>query len=120
MKTKSLILTALLTVAGTAGLMAQSSNVYSQNIVGYVSQVVPQGYSILSCQMTGTPDNKVTTLFGNNAPDQTTVFKFNRATGGYITLQYFDFGGGTGAWIGDDDQMTLKPGEAAFFFSTKA
>jgi hypothetical protein len=106
MKTKSLLLTALLTVAGTAGLMAQS-NVYSQNIVGYVSQVIPKGFSMVACQLKASPDNKVSTLMPT-PPNGTFVYKFDRASGGYIVNDYI------GGWEGDDDNMTLAPGEGVF------
>jgi len=108
MKTKALLLTAILTVAGTAGLMAQTSNVYSQNIVGYVSQIFPQGYSILGNQMNAT-DNKITSIIPT-APDNTAIYKFNPQTGSYIVMTYFAGAG----WFGDDDNMTFAPGEAGW------
>jgi len=111
MKTKSLILTALLSVAGSAGLMAQS-NVYSLNIVGYINQTIPAGYSMIANQLNASPDNKVSTIFAS-APDQTTVFKFDHNSGSYAQAQYFR---GIG-WFGDDPNMSVSPGEGAFILS---
>ncbi len=108
MKTKSLLLTALLSVAGASGLMAQSSNVFSQNIVGYVSQSFPSGFSIVTCQLKGSPDNKLTTLIPN-PPEGTIVYKWDNAQNRYFIDDFF-----LGSWEGDDLNLTLNPGEAAW------
>jgi len=113
MKTKALLLTAILTVAGTAGLMAQSSNVYSQNIVGYVSQTIPAGFSILACQLKNTPDNKITTLIPN-PPEETIIYKWDNAQSKYL-IKDFNFG----SWSGDAN-LTLNPGEGMWIKCTTA
>jgi len=111
MKTKSLLLTALLTAAGSSGLMAQ---VYSLNIVGYVNQVIPAGFSIIGCPLVNSPDNKLTTIFAN-APENSVVYKWNNAQNRYYIDDVF-----LGSWEGDDLNMTLNPGEAIWFKSPSA
>lgn len=116
MKTKSLLLTALLTVAGTAGLMAQSSNVYSQNIVGYVTQTIPSGFSMISVQLKGSVDNKVQTLFPA-PPNNTSFYQYFPSVGRYKILTYVSSVDG---WDGEDQQtldMTLNPGQGSFIFA---
>jgi len=112
MKTKSLILTALLSVAGSAGLMAQS-NVYSLNIVGYVNQVIPVGYSIIANQLNNSPDNQIVNLFAQ-PPLNTFVYKFDPNSGSFFQMDYQSFG-----WEGDDLTLTLSPGEGAFIYTPK-
>jgi hypothetical protein len=46
MRTKTLLFTAAALAAGLVSSLAQSSNVYSVNIVGYVNQTIPLGYSV--------------------------------------------------------------------------
>ena len=75
MRTKTLLLTAALTAAGVATSMAQ---VYSVNMVGYINQSIPQGFSMIANQLNASPDNKVTTLLPA-PPASTSVFKFNAA-----------------------------------------
>jgi hypothetical protein len=110
MRTKTLLLTAALTAAGVATSMAQ---VYSVNMVGYINQSVPVGFSMIANHLNGSPDNKVTTLLPT-PPNRTAIFKFDRGTGGYISITYL------GGWEGDDLDMTLGPGEGAFMSSDVA
>ena len=105
MRTKTLLLTAALCAAGAATSMAQ---VYSVNMVGYINQTVPSGFSLIANQLNASPDNKVTTLFAA-PPDQTQVFKFIPATSTFQFIQFVD-----GAWEGDNVNMTLGPGEGVF------
>jgi len=106
MKTKSLLLTALLTAAGSSGLMAQ---VYSLNIVGYVNQAIPAGFSLVACQLQNSTDNKLTSLF-TTAPDGTTVYKWSNSQNRYFINDFAD-----GSWEGDDLNMTMNPGEGVWF-----
>jgi hypothetical protein len=112
MRTKTLLLTAALCAAGAATSMAQ---VYSVNMVGYINQQIPQGFSMIANQLNNSPDNKITSLFPN-PPGETQVFKFNGA--GYNSLTYItDLG-----WdpTSPNIDMTLAPGEGVFIFAPSA
>jgi len=109
MKTKLSILTALLALASAASVQAQT--VYSQNIVGYVNQAIPAGFSMVANQLNVTPNNTVTNLFASPPPN-TSVYKAKPA-GGYDQLTYID---GLG-WLGDATDMTMNPGEGVWIYS---
>ena len=49
MRTKTMLLSALLGTLGSVSLMAQSTNVYSLNAVGYINVTVQPGFNIVSC-----------------------------------------------------------------------
>lgn len=110
MRTKTLLLTAALTAAGVATSMAQ---VYSVNMVGYINLSIGTGYSMVANQLNGSPDNQVVNLLPA-PPEETTVYKFNRTSGGYDIVQYLG-----GAWEGVTD-MVLAPGEGAFLSTPTA
>jgi hypothetical protein len=90
------------------------AQVYSVNMVGYINQTIPTGFSMIANQLNASPDNKVTTLFPS-PPSGTAVFKFNPATGGYVSITFLG-----GAWEGDDTDMTLAPGEGAWISTDTA
>jgi hypothetical protein len=50
MRTKTLALSAVLGMLGSASLVAQN-NVYSINAVGYINVTMPPGYSIVTCPL---------------------------------------------------------------------
>jgi len=107
MRTKTLLLTAALAAVGVSSSMAQ---VYSVNVVGYINKAVPSGFYMLANQLNNTTGNKVVDLIP--APlDNTFVYKFNPANGGYVIIDYL------GGWEGDDLNMTMAPGEGVFFSS---
>jgi hypothetical protein len=63
MRTKTLALSALLGLLGTASVMAQ--NVYSLNAVGYINVILQPGYNMISCPLICSPDNSLATLLPN-------------------------------------------------------
>jgi hypothetical protein len=101
MRTKTLALTAALTLAGAAASMAQ---VYSQNIVGYVNVTYPAGFAIAANPLK-TGSNTVAEVFPS-VDLFTTIYKFNN-TGGYEAGN-----GNFGAW-GTPGQV-LAPGQGFF------
>jgi hypothetical protein len=103
MRTKTLLLTAALTVATAATSMAQ---VFSANVVGYVNQTIPAGFIIINNPLVNS-NNTVAQLFPN-PPLFSTIYKFG--AGGFVP-NTFGFGG----W--GDPAMAFPPGEAAFFNS---
>jgi len=108
MRTKTLILSAALAVAGAATSM-QAQNVYSINVVGYVNVAVPTGFSMIANPLDAGGANDLATIIPA-PPENTTIYKFNGA--GYDISTFSD-----GAW---SDALTIKPGEGAFIrnFST--
>jgi hypothetical protein len=66
MRTKTLALSALLTLVGSASVMAQATNVYSLNAVGYVTVTIPaNALSIIACPLQASPDNTLNTIMNN-------------------------------------------------------
>jgi hypothetical protein len=114
MRTKTLLLTAALAVAGASTSMAQS-NVYSVNVVGYVNIPLTNGFNMISNPLdkdgTGT-NNTITTVFAGGVPDGTTVFKFSG--GSYSQSDLYFNGPG---WLGGGT-ITMNPGEGLFVQST--
>jgi hypothetical protein len=108
MRTKTLLLTAALGLAGISSLSAQ---VYSVNAVGYVNVNVPKGFSMIANPLVAA-SNKVPALFAT-APEGTILYKFNNATGAY-DLNSFEFG----EWSKPNDE--LLPGDGAFINSPSA
>jgi hypothetical protein len=105
MRTKTLLLAAA-TLAASLGISSAQS-VYSQNVVGYINQVIPPGFSMIANQVDydGTGTNNTLAHIFPSAPNGTYVYKFTGS--GYSTYVY---GGG---WL-PDANLTLNPGEGAF------
>lgn len=101
MRTKTLLLTAVLGVATAATSMA---DVFSVNIVGYVNVVLPQGFSMIANPLNGT-NNGINTVIPNPGVGSI-LYKF---TGGSFSEIAENFG--PGSW---DVNLTLSPGEGAF------
>jgi hypothetical protein len=112
MRTKTLILTAVLGAASVASSFAQ---VFSQNAVGYVTQSIPVGFTMFANPLNNTAanGNTISNLFAGGVPNGTTIYKFNNASGAY-TINTFSFAG----WSTPND--TLVPGEGAFIRNTSA
>jgi hypothetical protein len=109
MRTKTLILAAVLSAAGVA---TSSAQVFSQNAVGYVNQSIPPGFSMIANPLNNTAPNgnTISNLFPS-VPNQTTIYKFNNASSSY-SINSFAFGN----WGSPND--TLVPGEGAFIRNT--
>jgi hypothetical protein len=110
MKLKSLLLASLLSAAVSPAL-AQSSNVFSVNAVGYVNLSLAPGFSMISNPLNAT-NNVVGTLFPD-APNGFVIFKFNPAANNY-DLNFRN----SGAW--SVPNMALSPGEGIFIFNNQA
>jgi hypothetical protein len=102
MRIRTLLCLAALT-AGVATTMAQS-NVYSLNIVGYVTKTNSPGYQIISNPLNAT-NNSLSSLYPN-APDFTTVYRFQ---GGAYVQSTFD--PDQPGWTAN---FTFNPGEGYF------
>jgi hypothetical protein len=112
MRTKTMLVSALLGTLGSVAVMAQS-NVYSLNVVGYVNAIIPPGWSVVTCPLNCSPDNSLNTLL-NNANNAYWVKHFSVVVAGWT-------GGGynandstvSGGW-GNGGTMTINPGTAVF------
>jgi hypothetical protein len=107
MRTKTLLAAAVL-AAGLATSMAQS-NVYSLNVVGYVNQVYPVGFSMVNTPLKGTNDNIATLIPA--PPSGTVVYKF---TGGSFQAPNI-YDPGEGGW--SVPTQTLPAGQGYFIKS---
>jgi hypothetical protein len=115
MRTKTMLLSALLGTLGSVSLMAQSTNVYSLNAVGYINVTVQPGYNIVSCPLIASPDNTLNTLLPNTA-------------GQYKKWQFWGFSPSSGykEEIGQATSWsvgglsTLNPGQAGWLFNPGA
>ena len=106
MKTKALLAAGLMMAASAASASAQT--VYSVNAVGFVNVTCPPGFSLIANPLAAAT-NTVAALFPN-AASGTTVYKFNPATGGFISTTFSSF---LGDWT--DPTVTLVPGEGFFY-----
>jgi hypothetical protein len=122
MRTKTLLLSALLGALGSVAVNAQT-NVYSLNAVGYVNVVCPVGYTLISCPLIASPDNTIGTLLNNASGTYTgdSVFTYNTSTGQFVLDEAEAIGtrGGTtnaNGWAFNGTN-TLAPGVGAWFYN---
>jgi hypothetical protein len=106
MRTKTLLLTAMLGVAGIVSSYAQ--NVYSVNVVGYHTVTIVNDYDMFANQMDDGAGNLAVNLIPT-APIGTIIYKYNPVSGGYATLTRIPTG-----WLPATSTMTLAPGEGAW------
>lgn len=106
MRTKTLLLAAVLSAAGAATSLAQ---VYSVNAVGYINVSLGVGYTMIANQLNASPSNSLETIFGSALGAGDTVFKFNGV--GFDSA--VSAGGGVFLYS-TPSPFTLSPGEGAF------
>lgn len=104
MRTKTLLLAAVLAALGSASSLAQ---VYSVNAVGYINLTIPPGFTILANQLNGT-NNKLSTLLPAAAIG-TTVYKWVQGSQAFDSWTSLGPGGG---WLGANPEPDVNPGEA--------
>ena len=109
MRTKALILSAAVSLAAVVSAMAQTTNVYSVNAVGYVTISLTNGYNLIANPLNATSNNLNTVL--TNVADSATFIKWLPGSQGFKSASSFFAGFG---WVPDD---SWKPGEAGFLFS---
>lgn len=107
MRTKTLLLTAVLVAATAASALAQ---VYSVNAVGYVNTTVPaNGLAILANPLNGTNNLLDTILPLPEGSDGVTIYRFDTAAQNYTDAITYIFGVG---WLSASDPTpTIAPGE---------
>jgi hypothetical protein len=122
MRTKTLALSAVLGLLGSASVMAQ--NVYSVNAVGYINVTLQPGFNIITCPLivgtevngSVTVTNDLNLLFPNPYPalpyQGAQVYQFNNG-GGFGSS---DIGNSYSAgWANGGKDVSLPPGTAVFF-----
>jgi hypothetical protein len=120
MRTKTLLLSALLGALGSVSVMAQT-NVYSLNVVGYINVTMEPGYNIITCPLIASPDNTIATLLNNTngqyqsgARNVAGVYQF---TGGvYSATDNANAANAPSGWAGGGT-ITINPGQAIFFYN---
>jgi hypothetical protein len=82
MRTKTILLSALLGGLGSVSVIAQT-NVYSLNAVGYINVTCAPGYTMISAPLIATPDNTIGTLINNSGSNYTgdSVYFYNPSSG---------------------------------------
>ena len=115
MRTKTLVLAAVLSAAGIATSLAQA--VYSVNIVGYINLTLKPGLNLITAQLKGTNQN-VNTILGSATPvlpADSKLYTWNAAGQKYDNAQ---FAGGDNKWYdlqtGTESTVTVSPGQAFF------
>jgi hypothetical protein len=108
MRTKTLLLSAAVGLAGIASSMAQA--VYSVNYVGYVNKSLAAGVNIIANPLNN-GNNQVQTLF-TTANEGDTIYRYNGV--GYDQASFL-----FGSWISGGD-LVLAPGEGFFYISAAA
>lgn len=101
MRNKSLLFGAALCAIGLSGALGQ---VYSANVVGYVTITAPKGLSLIANQLDNKNGNKLVDVLPT-VPDGSTIHFF--VNGSYTSIGYF------GGWDGSPT-IALAPGGGAF------
>jgi hypothetical protein len=115
MRTKTLLLSALLGALGSVSVHAQ--NVYSLNAVGYINVTLYPGYNLITCPLLSSPDNTINTLFSNTggAFNGDSIYLFQNGVGYSLITQ-----GRAGSWNNSGGTNTIMPGQAVFYFNHNA
>jgi hypothetical protein len=113
MRTKTMLLSALLGTLGSVSVMAQSTNVYSLNAVGYINITAQPGFNIISCPLMASPDNTINTLLtnGNGQYKKWDFYAWSPAAAAYTE----DIGT-AGGWL-NLGTNTLNPGQAGWLYN---
>jgi hypothetical protein len=108
MRTKTLLLTAALSVATAATSMA---DVFSVNAVGYINLTLNPGFNMIANQLNSTNNNSLNSVLPS-VPADSLVYTFNN---GVYTVDVFD----GSQWLDNDtaapSTTQLTPGKGFFF-----
>jgi len=144
MRTKTLALSALLGMLGSASVMAQ--NIYSVNAVGYINVTMPPGFSFVTCPLIVGTDTEYAGTYGGNAVTNDLNVVLNNDNGQYKNAVVYQYNNGVGfgntdvgqganiggGWAGSTlpagpwgsagqsdigQGVQLLPGQAVFFFN---
>ncbi|HUD45628.1 MAG TPA: hypothetical protein VMR33_02305 [Candidatus Baltobacteraceae bacterium] len=112
---------ALVALLGSSSLLAQSTNVYSLNAVGYVNITCQQGFTLFGYPLFGSPNNDL-------------IYSIDNTTGSFNGCQIFFWQNGiwtsyiantnptppvtaTNGWVEPNGPMMLPPGAGAAFYN---
>jgi len=112
MRTKSIILSAIVGALSSVSLMAQ---VYSLNAVGYINVTCPSGFSIIANQLVSS-NNNISPLLDSQlldgAHDGVIIFKYEE--GSFVSFVV----NSSAAWSSSSvTSTTMNPGEAVFIYN---
>jgi hypothetical protein len=112
MRTKTLLVTAVLGAASVAVAVAQT--VYSVNAVGFVNKTIPAGQFVLVANPldAGTDNNTITKLFPDVPNNTTKIWTFDAATSSYSSFTKRSTG-----WAPNGNTV-LAPGTGFFIQNT--
>jgi hypothetical protein len=124
MRTKIVLLSALLGALGSVSVMAQT-NVYSLNAVGYINVTTYPGFNLISCPLmcvdtNGNPNNTVGNVLNNSTGSLTgtTLYFFSPLTGPSIDTAENHTGKpsttNADGWVSNGTNV-LSPGVACWF-----
>jgi hypothetical protein len=113
MRTKTLLLTAILGVASVAAALA-ADPVYSVNAVGYVNVVLNKGFTIVANPLNA-GDNHLSKIFPNNLPSGTAVYRY--ANGAFSIATFAPDDNNVLSW---DNDYVMAPGEGFFLKNPSA
>jgi hypothetical protein len=119
MRTKTILLSALLGAIGSVSVHAQ--NVYSLNAVGYINETIYPGYNLISVPLLTSPDQTLGSILpngtGTGGPwDGDTIYFFSPTTGYTSTKGQQPATGGTG-WTAGGSTNVLAPGTGFWLYS---
>jgi hypothetical protein len=120
MRTKTMLLSALLGAIGSVSVMAQ--NVYSLNAVGYINVTVYPGYNIIACPLIASPDNTIGTLLNNSANQykKAQVYSWIPSQGAYTndeaSVALANANGFSNGWQ-NGGLITANPGQSIWFLN---
>jgi len=117
MRTKTVLLSALLGALGSVSVHAQ--NVYSLNAVGYINATLSPGFNIITCPLIAAPDNTISTLINNGTHlyNGDVVYFFNATTGSYSSDNASARATFTNGWTQGGTNV-LAPGVACWFLNS--
>jgi hypothetical protein len=118
MRTKTLLLTAAISAAGVLSSLAQSTNIYSVNVVGYTTLTIKHGYQMIANQLIGANNNAIGSVIPT-APAGTQIFYWSKTNQGY--LDTLEFVPDVGWVVGEEiSQLQVPPGDAFFLYNPGA
>jgi hypothetical protein len=120
MRTKTMLVSALLGAIGSVSVMAQT-NVYSLNVVGYVQIQLQPGFNIISCPLITSPDNTLGSVLPNTNGQFAgcSLTFFSPTLGPSLVSATSTAHGDHSGWTpaGSASSIIIAPGSALWFYN---